>query len=181
MSKRERERALKRVIDILRSRAHSFARKYGGLDYQQAYDEFFSQACLGFMQACEKWTGQHPSGGKFSSWCYLKVNNCLLHYVREKFKGRIVYVEEIKDEMLPPAESAAESSAAFRNSLAEQCADLSPEAQRMLSLIIDNPLPDGDTRPLEVLQYAKDEMSLHGYDHTHQQIMIHEIKSCLFS
>jgi RNA polymerase sigma factor (sigma-70 family) len=181
MSKRERERALNRVIDILRSRAHAFARKYGGMDYQQAYDEFYSQACLGFMQACEKWTGSHPSGGKFSSWCYLKVNNCLLHYIREKFKGRLVFVEEIKDEMLPPAETEEQSSAAFRNSLVEQCEDLSPEARRMLSLIIDHPLPDGETKPREVLQFACEEMAFQGYDHTHQQIMIHEIKSCLFS
>jgi RNA polymerase sigma factor (sigma-70 family) len=181
MSKRERERALTRVIDILRSRAHTFARKYGGLDYQQAYDEFFSQACLGFMQACEKWTGKHPSGGKFSSWCYLKVNNCLLHYIREKFKDRLTLVEEIKDEMLPPLQTADESSAAFRASLAEQCGDLSPEAKRMLDFIIDNPLPDGDAKPREVLQFACEEMAVQGYDHTHQQIMIHEIKTALYS
>lgn len=187
MSKRERERALTRVIDILRSRAHAFARKYGGLDYPQAYEEFYSQACLGFVQACDKWEQwekKHPGEvrpGKFSSWCYLKVNNCLLHYIREKFSDRLTFVEEIKDEMLAPAPAPEESSAAFRHSLADQCGDLSPEARRMLSFIIDNPLPDGDVKPREVLQFACEEMAFQGYDHTHQQIMIHEIKSALYS
>jgi hypothetical protein len=178
---------LTKVIDILRSRAHAFARKYGGLEYQQAYDEFFSQACLGFIQACDRWEAwkrNHPGEnhpGKFSSWCYLKVNNCLLHYVREKFSDRITFVEEIKDEMLPPAQSSEESSAAFRNSLAEQSADLSPEARRMLAFIIDHPFPDGEAKPREVLRFACEEMAYQGYDHSHQQIMIHEIKSALYS
>lgn len=178
MNKRERERAYKKVVNMIRSRAHAFTRKYGGADYEESYKEFFTQACWGFMQACEKWKGGR--GSKFSSWCYLKVNVCLLHHVRERFSDRLTFVEQVKDEMLPPAPPSAESSAAFRNSLADQTKDLSPEALRMLAFIIDNPFPDGDAKPKEVLRFAREEMSFQGYDHAHLEIMIHEIKSALY-
>lgn len=169
------EKELPKVINMIRSHAHAFARRYGNPQaYEQSYEEFFSEACLGFMQACEKWEKNHTSKSKFSSWCYLKVYNHLRFYIRKKFSDRLVIVEKIKDEMLPPVPS----SATFKHSVLDQMKDLSPEAQRLINHIIDHPNTD-DTHPAVILREARQEMTFEGYDEVHQKMIIFEIKQAL--
>lgn len=145
-------------------------------------EEMLGEAYVGFMQACDKWEiwakknpGQkHPS--KFSTWCYTKVHNHLRFYIRRKFNDRLWMAEEVREEI---PQDPGHVSSLFRISLAEQTKDLSPEAQRMIQMIIDSPVADGEVRPRELLKSVCEEMAFEGYDSTHTAIMIHEIKQAL--
>jgi DNA-directed RNA polymerase specialized sigma24 family protein len=164
---------LPKVLAMLRSRAWSYHKKTG-----VPFDELFSEAYVGFLQACEKFERKHISKSKFSSWCYTKVTYHLIHYLREKFSDKLVLIEDLYKAGDAPPEASC-PPAAFRNSLHEQTKDLSPEARRMIQILINTPTPDGDVIPRQILREAAEEMAFEGYDHVHTQIAIHEIKSAL--
>lgn len=155
-------------MDMLRKHAWSLHHATG-IDF----DELMGEAYIGFMQACEKYVEGH---GKFSTWCYTKVYFYLRFYVRAKFEDRLWMAEEVREEI---PEQIQFPSAEFRSSLADQTKDLSPEAQRMIQMIVDSPVPDGEVKPKKLLERVCEEMAYEGYDATHTQIMIHEIKSAL--
>lgn len=168
MTLKQRERELAGVTDMLRKHAWTFHYLTG-----IPFEELMGEAYLGFMQACEKFVKGH---GKFSTWCYTKVSCHLRFYIRAKFKDRLWLAEEVL-ETIP--DRTQNPSVAFRASLAEQTKDLSPEAQRMIQLILDTPVPDGELKPREFLKSVCQELAYEGYDATHTGIMIHEIKQAL--
>lgn len=168
MTKKRREKLLPTVLGILRSQAWGFHRRYPNI----TFDEFMSEAYIGFMQACDKFDPEKHS--KFSTWCQTKVSCHIKTYLHKRFSDRLSFVEEIKDEMLPPVPPAA-----FRNSLSEQTRGLSGEARRLIQRLIET--PQVDPKPRQLLREALEEMGFEGFDSVHQQIITHEIKSCLAS
>lgn len=166
MTKRQREKLLPGVIGILRAVAWRYHEKTG-----VPFDELLSDAYLGFMQACDKWRPEFKV--KFSTWCQTKATTCILTNLNKRFKDRLVLVEEIKDEMLPIP------PAAFRHSILDQVRDLSPAAQKMVNLLINHPLPDGESKPKDIFKAACHELSFDGYDDKFLDIASHEIKCAL--
>ncbi len=170
MNLKRREQLLPEVLGILREQAHKFHNKYPWI----TFDEFMSDAYIGFMQACDKWDPE--AGTKFSTWCRTKVWTCISTELHKRFSSRLTYVDEIQDEMLPPV-----APAAFRNSIHEQTKDLSPEARRLIQRLISTPGPEprNVTEARALLKDARRELEEDGYDETHQQIIFHEIKETL--
>jgi hypothetical protein len=155
---------LPKVLDLLRAVAWKFWRR-SGVDF----DELMSEAYFAFMRACETYKGDR--GAKFSTWCQYKTSMHLTTYLTKRFNDRLVFVEEIVDEMLP-----VQYTTALRNSLYDQTKDLSPEARKLIQLLVDSPQTDLAT-PAQVLREACEELAYEGYDAIHQKIIIHEIKA----
>lgn len=176
MTKKQMEKLLPGVHNLIRERAHKYHRKTG-----VPFDELLSQAYIGFMQA----TGQIGSSSwdtgrkvKFSTWCYRKVTTSLMTYLHKRFSDRHCFFEDIKDEVTPIWQSHA--PAAFRNFVEEQARELSPEAQKMIHFLINTPQADGEIDHQELLQEACDHLAFeHGYDDVTLQIAKTEIKMAL--
>lgn len=138
--------------------------RYCGLPFE----DIRSEAYMAFMKCCASFDGQ----SKFSSWCYFKVSCHLKHWLRQRARDRLVFYEEIKDEMMPPPSPTI----ALRNSLAEQLRDLSPEAQRLIEIIIEKAGPEPEN-PADLLREACTEFRFErGLDELQTRIVVHEIK-----
>jgi DNA-directed RNA polymerase sigma subunit (sigma70/sigma32) len=159
------DQQLPKVINLLRSIAWSFWRKTG-VDF----DELMSESYLVFMKCCESY--RKDKGTKFSSWLQFKVSMHLRTYLHKKFKDRLVFVDEIVDEMLP----IPEAPSTFRNSLADQIKGLSPEAQELIQLLVNAP-ESAERSPAKLLRASCAELAYEGIDPVFQKIIVHEIKS----
>lgn len=157
------QKQLPGVIDLLRAIAWSYWRKTG-----VNFDELLSECYVTFMACCKSY--DKAKGMKFSSWCQYKASMHLKTYLKRKYNDRLIFVEEIVDEMLPP-----EPSIPMRNSIADQTAELSPEARKLVRLLVSSPEEDMRS-PTKVLRKAITELSYEGIDPVFQDIILHEIK-----
>ena len=133
------------------------------------FEEIRSEAYHAFMKACESYV---PGTAKFSSWCYLKVSCHLKHWLRNRAKDRLVFVDEVVDEMLP------QSTATFRATLLDQLQDLSPDAKRLIDTILAKAGPDAESHPRQLLAEAVEQFQYDNgiTDDVYTRIIIHEIK-----
>ena len=148
---------------------HKLAWKAHGLS-GLPFDELRSEASMAFLKCCNTYGKKHRM--KFSSWVYQKVWFHLLYYLRKRGNDRLVYVEEIRDDMLP-----SDPHTALYNALEEQIQGLSLEAQELIRRLVDSPHAD-PTAPTTVLKNTCREIAWEkGWDNVYTKIVVHEIQN----